>query len=508
MIQNVRVALSQAHLAVYPGGPALPIVVSVENGTSNVDEFRLRIDGLDPGWTRLEDATIRLFPGDQAHTILAIQVPATALAGLYVFRVVATSSRDSSLVTAVEARIEVPVIGRIDLVPIPERLRGRRSANGRLRLRNGRNAHTQVNLQATDGNGVLAFVLRPSDLVLEPGSEVETEVRAVLPRPRLTGPERWHLFNVSVLDVDNPLEPPLTGVSVQVVQLPLVGWLAGWLRGLRRWATVGLLLVVLGGVAAWSIGAPGERQVDEVAPPQPALAAAESGQNGRAGALGVAAAAQSADPEAARKQVQAATGTDSMTAGLRGGGRGPDARPSPTAAPATIARFGLVPPGEQSPAGLPLQWDVRSADTIRVEQNPSASDGRYDTLEQRGYTLTAANQAGEQTQSLTIYVVRPPTIETFTANHEQIVAGESVYLAWQTVRADGVFLDDVKVDSPSSGALTVQPTETHTFVLRAENAAGSVEQTLMVEVKPPPTPTPAPTATPAPTVRPTPRPLP
>jgi hypothetical protein len=181
--------------------------------------------------------------------------------------------------------------------------------------------------------------------------------------------------------------------------------------------------------------------------------------------------------------------------------------PRPTAArtpvpqqPPLIVRFGLASPsGEPSPS-VPLQWKVRGASSVTLEQNPppdSDPANAYDVIERRDYSLRANNPAGEHAQALSVFVVRPPAIDEFSSDRSEISAGQSVYLLWRTSRALRTFLDDTPLEEFEAGSLTLQPVETHTYTLRAENGIGEVRQSLTVSVSPPPTATP--TATPRPT---------
>jgi len=153
---------------------------------------------------------------------------------------------------------------------------------------------------------------------------------------------------------------------------------------------------------------------------------------------------------------------------------------------------------------VPLQWTVRGASSVSLEQNrPTGSDplSQYDAVERRDYTLRASNAVGQQAQSLSVFVVRPPAIDDFSVDRSEITTGQSIYLLWRTARALRAFLDDMPLDTIEAGSLTLQPVETHTYRLRAENGAGQVQQSLTVSVSAPPTPTPTATPRPTPVVR-------
>jgi hypothetical protein len=164
--------------------------------------------------------------------------------------------------------------------------------------------------------------------------------------------------------------------------------------------------------------------------------------------------------------------------------------------------------GEPSPV-VPLQWTVRGAESVRVDQGAPPPDGAtlgYEQVERRDFTLTASNPVGQSVQSLSVYVVRPPSIEEFRADRTEVVLGQSAYLVWRTARALRLFLDDTPLEGAlvEAGSLTLDLPETHTFTLRAEDGTGEVQASVTVRVTAP-TPTPVPTVRPTPTVRPIPR---
>jgi hypothetical protein len=537
MLQLLRLSLSQTHLDVYPGTPPTQLLVTIDNGSRNVDEFRLRLGGIDPSWFQLTPNVVRLFPGSQGTATLAIRVPVgTALAGTYTAHLIATSRRDPELAASIELTITVPVLGGVEIEATPERVRCRRHAQSRLLVRNARNSHVRVELRATDPEAALRVEFTPSDLVVGPQGEAMATVAMITPGWRVTGLPRWRGFTIVAIDPEQEPEVVLATTSMQVVHLSVLPWLDALFRAVRQWGILVLIIAVAIVGVIWALGAPGTRLVDEPATPPPALAAANApgtdpdaaegraGQDGAAGgsgALAVAAVAQTGNAAGAQAaaQAQASAGQDQITAALvgpeaaaaaraGGGATGLAANGTPTPVAATIRRFGVVPPpADQAPGAVPLQWDTRGAQSVQLTEATPAPDAGTGTLEERRYILTASNQTTSDTQSLSVYVVRPPTIEELKVDRPAITVGDFVYLTWRTSRATRVLLDGNPVDASAmeSGALNLQPTETHTYVLRAENNAGPVSQSVTVNVSPLPTPTPAPTV-PVPTLRPTPRP--
>lgn len=504
MLDVLGLSLDRTEFLLEPGGQHAPATLVVDNAGSVVDEFRLYVEGLDPGLCSLEPDMVRLFPGSQGSTTLRVRAPEGALAGTYRFRVVATCSRDPSLTASVDASLQIATVGGIELEAVPQRLRGRRRASGRLHVRNHRNTHSPLRLLVNDPEALLRFQLVPPELVLPPGAEASVRLQVRLPRARLTGPGREHPFSVTLLEGDNLLAPPLAATSGQVVQLPLIAWLAGLAALIGSYALTVLMLLLLVAVGIWYLGAPGE-------PAQQPLVNAGAAQAVAEPEIPLVAAAPPEAPAGALSLAATASHAASANAPGSGGAVAAAARAAratavqtPTPRVPVIVRFGLAAPsGEPSPS-VPLQWTVRGASSVSLEQtSPAASDplNPYDVVERRDYTLRASNAVGQNAQSLSVFVVRPPAIDNFSVDRSDITIGQNVYLLWHTSRALRVFLDDTPLDAIEAGSLTLQPVETHTYTLRAENGAGQVQQSLTVSVNPPPTPTPTATPRPTPVVR-------
>jgi len=101
------------------------------------------------------------------------------------------------------------------------------------------------------------------------------------------------------------------------------------------------------------------------------------------------------------------------------------------------------------------------------------------------YTLTAANETGTATQTVTITVVEPaqndPEINFFTATPDTIEEGEISVLSWSTNFADEVTLSGFgRVGA--AGNLNVAPNGTTEYTLTATNGNGSVSATVTVTV--------------------------
>jgi hypothetical protein len=208
---------------------------------------------------------------------------------------------------------------------------------------------------------------------------------------------------------------------------------------------------------------------------------------------------QSGDPQA--------TGTPG-TAGTPGStGAAADGAPS-------IHRFFLVvpSPGPGTPVistegpSPNLQWDVTEAEGLRVDQASRPSDLRgFESSTMLDFSLVATGTTGVASNTLSVLLIRPAEIESFTATPMTITFGESATLEWRIKGGQSATLDDEPFDlgPVGSGVQGVSPTDTHIYVLCATNPAGKVCKSALVTVLPAPTATPTKTNTPTETATPT-----
>ncbi len=135
-----------------------------------------------------------------------------------------------------------------------------------------------------------------------------------------------------------------------------------------------------------------------------------------------------------------------------------------------------------------LSWDVSDAETVTIDNGVGQVDAASGTKQvspqaTTTYTLTATNQAGETTASLTLIVFEKPTVKSFAASPPAIAEGGSATLSWDVSDAETVTIDNGvgQVDT-ESGAVQVSPDATTTYTLTAENQAGETTSSITVTV--------------------------
>ncbi len=100
------------------------------------------------------------------------------------------------------------------------------------------------------------------------------------------------------------------------------------------------------------------------------------------------------------------------------------------------------------------------------------------------YILTARGSGGEATSSVTVKVLPPIRIVSFTATPSTLAkAGDSARLSWETAGATEVTLTGAGTVSPS-GSLDVRPAATTTYTLTARNSRSTLTSSVTVTVNP------------------------
>jgi hypothetical protein len=170
-----------------------------------------------------------------------------------------------------------------------------------------------------------------------------------------------------------------------------------------------------------------------------------------------------------------------------------------------IAQFSANPSTINAGQSSMLSWQVTNATTVSISPTlgtvaASGSSG-VTPPQTTTYTLTASNQYGSVTASVTVVVntapppppsSQPPVITSFTANPTTSPSpGSPVVLNCQAtgVRAVNGILISGYAPVDQNGNLTVYPQQTTTYICLAINSIGQeATKTLTVPVSPPPPP--------------------
>ena len=168
-----------------------------------------------------------------------------------------------------------------------------------------------------------------------------------------------------------------------------------------------------------------------------------------------------------------------------------------------INNFNADPATIAEGASTTLTWstanaasvDITASDnTVIVSMGGPSGSMSVSPLSDETYTLVARSSSGETTSGTVTVTVTPAgaaRIISFTVTPNQITAGQTAVLAWDTaqatqvlVTAGGTTLSD---SAAPQGNVTVMPTQTTTYELTAVSPAGNATDsvTLTVGVRPP-----------------------
>ena len=172
MAVGLRIELSETALVAGPGGAATTRC-TVYNASYIVDEYAVRIEGLDPSWIEAPPATSRIFPEATETLALVLKPPRTAgvAAGDYPFVVTATSADNPTLTASASGVLTVgPFVDWTLTLDSPRQARGETEGAWTLKIANTGNARIEVAVSAADEPRQLAYAVEDPTSVVDPGA--------------------------------------------------------------------------------------------------------------------------------------------------------------------------------------------------------------------------------------------------------------------------------------------------------------------------------------------------
>lgn len=164
-------------------------------------------------------------------------------------------------------------------------------------------------------------------------------------------------------------------------------------------------------------------------------------------------------------------------------------------APPVIDAFLADPRAVSSGEATTLSWRLSGGqpESISISPNVGSVTGRSSVsvrpTAHTTYTLTVSNDSGTVTSTTSVSVSTPreaPTIEAFSATSTTITHGDAATLQWRVTGSTPIRLAiEPRVgDVSDRTSVSVRPSQTTTYRLRASNDIGTVERSITVNVAP------------------------
>lgn len=164
-----------------------------------------------------------------------------------------------------------------------------------------------------------------------------------------------------------------------------------------------------------------------------------------------------------------------------------------------IVRFEAAPQVVAPGGTVTLSWSTENAASVALSEVGGAvlldgapATGSMDVTPAATTTfrLIAQGEGGPVQADVEVLVGAKPTIDSFTATPQQIIAGDTSRLAWEVRDAETVMVQDdqnnvVVMDGAPSGSFDVSPQLSTVYTLVASSAGGNAVANVTVEVVPP-----------------------
>jgi len=158
---------------------------------------------------------------------------------------------------------------------------------------------------------------------------------------------------------------------------------------------------------------------------------------------------------------------------------------------ASIASFSASPSEITAGQSSTLSWQLNNATSATISGigtvNPQGGTTQVSPTQTTTYILTARNDAGEISKSVTVVVKAQEAVKVvrFVATPSEIDAGQVSTLSWEVQNATSVTISGIGTVNKSAGTSQVAPTQTTTYTLTAKNDAGEVSESIVVTIRPP-----------------------
>lgn len=481
MSANIVLSLSSTKLEVAPG-ESVEATITIRNQSQVVDQFDIRIEGLDPAWWTLSTSSVSLFPGDQGEAKLSIHPPkeAEVKAGSYSFQVRAVSQANPEEMTEEEAYLILRGFLVWDVEMSPTKVAGR-SGTYRITASNSGNTDITLIFEGKDPEEALDYTFSHDKVTVPAG---ESALITLKVRPRKGEKDKLYSFQVLV----RPAGAKVSSKEVRTINGKLEYKRRRWPW---KWILLGLAIVAVA-ILVWKFilqlpvinsfaAAPAIITADDIiADGESMLSWDVSGAYKVTINPDIGPDIGSVNSTGTCKVSPDTTTTYTLEAS-NVVGRTSRATVTVTLPPVIIS-FGAEPATIRENQKTTLSWSVSGATTVTIDQDIGPVGLTEGTREETPgktttYTLTATNKAGIVTDEVTV-TVPVPVIHYFKANPAVLFCsgGEcgTSELSWSVTGASQVTIDpNVGTFDPAGETTVDTSTSGFRYTLRASNYYGT-----------------------------------
>jgi hypothetical protein len=194
MSANIGVTLSTTKLEA-AAGASIETAISIKNQSQIVDQFVIKVEGLDPMWWSLSLSSVSLFPGDQDQTKLTLHPPkeAEAKAGSYPFQIKVISQANTQEITTTDGFLVIRGFSSWEAEMSPTKVTGS-SGTYKIKIINNGNADANVLFEAKDPEEGLVYQFDRNEISVPPGGSMQANLNV---RPKKGEPKKLYTFQVT-----------------------------------------------------------------------------------------------------------------------------------------------------------------------------------------------------------------------------------------------------------------------------------------------------------------------
>ena len=193
MSANIGVSLSATKLELAPGESAETTII-IRNQGQIVDDFILKVEGLEPTWWTLSVPSVSLFPGDEDMAKLTLHPPKEggARAGSHTFQIKVASRANPQEVTTEDVFLILRGFAAWEVDMAPTKVVGR-SGTYRLTVNNSGNTDVNLVFEGKDPEEGLRYEFSQDQLTVPAGETAQVRLKV---RPEKGESKKQYSFQV------------------------------------------------------------------------------------------------------------------------------------------------------------------------------------------------------------------------------------------------------------------------------------------------------------------------